>query len=345
MAVLYDYTGNEIEVEATDIADNSVTRAKLSSVLRSSLYVTPEMFGAVGDGIVDDTNAVKTAINNGGLVILNGTYRCTSTVPITKSYTYIDGTGTIVGDFTSNGSVLSVSASASSMKDHIRIKNITIRSSSTGTHNGIYCGHEISSGTVITDVVIEGVKVIGVTGNGIHLHGGPYNSSYLRPFFKVLICRIEDCGAVGICESRISSVIKGNYVKNSVLENITVDNGCQDVVVSGNTLVEHNGGVGSIGVDEANRIIISNNHIVCKTQSSWNTEYNASIGCQCNTGDVKNIVVNGNVFSGGKYGIKLGGTYKTGGIFTSNIFNAVGTSQFYDKNINTCVKANNLDVA
>lgn len=343
MSVLYDYAGNEIEIESTGVADNSVTRNKLSPVLRSSFYVTPEMFGAVGDGIADDTNAVKTAINQGGIIILNGTYRCTTGVPITRSNTIIDGFGTLIGDFTSNGSVLSVSATSSNLIDHVRIRNITIKSNSSGTHNGIYCGHQITSGNVITDIIIEGVKVIDVTGNGIHLHGGPYNSTYLRPFFRVRNCRVINAGQIGICESRITSVIENNYVKNSALENLTVDNGCEDVTVSGNVFIEHRGGVGGIGVDEAERIIISNNHIVCKPSTSYSSSYNAGIGCQCNTGDVSNIIVNGNTIVNGVYGVRLGGTYKAGGIFTNNIFKSVGTARFQINNVNEYINENNFD--
>lgn len=42
--------------------------------------VTPEMFGAVGDGVADDTEAVQTAINHGGIIVCGGTYRITGDV-------------------------------------------------------------------------------------------------------------------------------------------------------------------------------------------------------------------------------------------------------------------------
>lgn len=344
MNTLYDYAGNEIGIDA-NIEDNSVTREKLSPVLRNSLYVTPEMYGAVGDGVADDTQAVKSAINQGGLVLLNKIYRCTSGVSISKPNTIIDGMGTIIGDFATNGSVIGLSVTAANMRDHIRIKNITIKSASTGTHNGIYCGHQIESGDVLTDVIIDGVKIIDVTGNGIHLHGGPYNSSYLRPFIKVRNCRILNAGQIGICQSRVSSIIEGNYVENSALENITIDNGCSDVIVTGNEFARQRGGAGNISADEAENCIISDNLIINKPQSEYNTEWNSCIMCNCNTGDVLDLIVNGNTLENGKYGITLGNSstgYKGGGIFTNNVFKSIGTSEFYDKNIGTCIKDNNL---
>ena len=345
MAVLYDYLGNPLEIESI-IIDNSIGENKLTPEVRSRLYVTPEMYGAVGNGIIDDTAAVQNAVNQAGNVCLRNSYRVTSTININNPNTYIMGTGTLIGDIqTDNEPVLCCRMNTAGAKDHIRITGINIRQASGRKNSGILMSHQLSSGPGYMDIIITGVNIVGMGYRGIWLHGGPYNSNYVIPYFIVSKCYIVDCGDVGICTSRVSARIQNCYIEGSALENITLDNGGEKQIVTNNILKGHKGGVGSIGIDEADGVIISNNHISCKEQSSWNSEFNSAIGCQCNTGDVKNIIVNGNIFSGGKYGIKLGGTYKAGGIFSNNIFNAVGTSQFYDKNINTCIKDNNLDVA
>ena len=55
-------------------------------------YVTPEMFGAKGDGIADDTNAFKQAIAIGGILKFgNKTYRITETLVINKPIKIIGG--------------------------------------------------------------------------------------------------------------------------------------------------------------------------------------------------------------------------------------------------------------
>lgn len=52
----------------TTVTDGSLTEAKFSNALKLTTikdYVTPQMFGAVGDGSVDDTTAFQAAIDSG----------------------------------------------------------------------------------------------------------------------------------------------------------------------------------------------------------------------------------------------------------------------------------------
>lgn len=56
--------------------------------------VTPEMFGAVGDGLADDTNAIKEAVADGKPVHMNGNYLVTEPI-VLPAGTHITGKGTI----------------------------------------------------------------------------------------------------------------------------------------------------------------------------------------------------------------------------------------------------------
>ena len=58
----------------TSVEDGSITEPKLADSLKLKVikdYATPEMFGAKGDGVNDDTTAVQSAINSGKPVWLN----------------------------------------------------------------------------------------------------------------------------------------------------------------------------------------------------------------------------------------------------------------------------------
>lgn len=59
-------------------------------------YVTPEMFGAIGDGVADDTDAVQNALNTGN-VYLSKIYKITNTL-LCKSNSVIIGNGTIIAE-------------------------------------------------------------------------------------------------------------------------------------------------------------------------------------------------------------------------------------------------------
>ena len=63
----------------TTVQDGSIIEEKISVDFLSWIkkdYVTPEMFGAVGDGVEDDTEAIRNAIQSGRKVVLIKEYYC-----------------------------------------------------------------------------------------------------------------------------------------------------------------------------------------------------------------------------------------------------------------------------
>lgn len=87
----------------TTVQDGSITENKLNSVFKPyvlNCYTTPEMFGAVGDGLTDDSVSIQTAIdyvnNQGGGIVQfgNKTYICQNILP--KNNVTLRGTGSSV---------------------------------------------------------------------------------------------------------------------------------------------------------------------------------------------------------------------------------------------------------
>lgn len=59
----------------------------------AELHVTPQMFGAIGDGVADDTEAIQSAVAKGGTVFFpEGTYLVSETIVIPE-YVHLEGVG------------------------------------------------------------------------------------------------------------------------------------------------------------------------------------------------------------------------------------------------------------
>lgn len=74
-------------------------QAKVEKAVNAYLaekYVTPEMFGAKGDGITDDTQAVQQALNTGKEVKLSNKTYCVLNLVINKSVRLIGDTGATI---------------------------------------------------------------------------------------------------------------------------------------------------------------------------------------------------------------------------------------------------------
>lgn len=77
----------------TTVLDGAITEAKLATALKPKVikdYVTPQMYGAVGDGVTDDTQSFQDAINavalesRQALFIPDGIYLITDTLNVTS---------------------------------------------------------------------------------------------------------------------------------------------------------------------------------------------------------------------------------------------------------------------
>lgn len=77
----------EAKASAEIASEKAQEATDAAAVLTNALfYVTPQMFGAIGDGITDDTDAIKAAILSGQPIFIPaGTYRLTDKISISDN--------------------------------------------------------------------------------------------------------------------------------------------------------------------------------------------------------------------------------------------------------------------
>lgn len=114
-------------------------------------YVTPEMFGAIGDGIHDDKNAIQEAFNRSGAVLFsNKTYAVSNTVYI-KSNTVIYGNNATIK--TINNTVLATIEPSE--------KNVAIYNLNFQCNNSIDCiGLNIPESSLNTDAYDSASNIV-----------------------------------------------------------------------------------------------------------------------------------------------------------------------------------------
>lgn len=77
----------------TTVMDGAITKPKINAAFLQEIengYVTPEMYGAVGNGITDDTQAIQDAFDTGKPVVGINTYKTTAPVTLTGNNRAID---------------------------------------------------------------------------------------------------------------------------------------------------------------------------------------------------------------------------------------------------------------
>ena len=91
----------------SQILSGGVNELKTADDMLRSCVVTPEMFGAAGDGVTDDTDEVQEALSTGKIVVILNTYKVSASLNVPKGVSILGGS--LIFDFSDglyNGLVL-----------------------------------------------------------------------------------------------------------------------------------------------------------------------------------------------------------------------------------------------
>lgn len=179
----------------TSVQDKSLTDAKFSDALKFATlkdYVIPEMFGAKGDGVTDDTQAFKDMLeNNTAILIPNGTYLITEPLYMLQG-TQIEGCGQhSIIKCNSDDGLFMVNGECHIRDLRIEVDRLTgavfkINEESLSTYTS-FCG---ALGIVIDNILIFVTKEIGHQSACFQISGNDYHGDSGTGFWGVQISNI-----------------------------------------------------------------------------------------------------------------------------------------------------------
>jgi hypothetical protein len=159
------------------------TPAETGAVARSAQAkmrdtVSVKDFGAVGDGVADDTAAIQAAINtNKEVFVPNGTYLITSALAMASGQT-LRGESNVYTILKVNSAINAINISDTS---NVVIDNLYIQGNSVGLA-AVRVGLGVATGSLHT---ISNCRIYQFTSHGVHLQGCAYT--------KISDCIIQQC--------------------------------------------------------------------------------------------------------------------------------------------------------
>lgn len=137
-------------------------------------FVTPEMFGAKGDGVADDTNAIQSAFDSGKIIFIpNGTYAISQPIEIKHDVHVVCDAQCQIKPIANMDALVKVGVTIDDFTNPVF----------TGLVKVLWNGGTLwgaNAGYVVTDVIytektyhckFTNVTVVNVTTNGIHIAG------------------------------------------------------------------------------------------------------------------------------------------------------------------------------
>lgn len=197
----------DVQEEINNKLDEMVQNGTIMSLFTSTLvpYAMPEWYGAKGDGITNDTNAIITACAHSNILYLTKQYKIES-LNITKNNLTITGGGCLLGNLTIEKS------------DNITINNISLNGGGVyDIKTQTFSGSEIEYGILLrgcTNYKILNCNIYGFLTDNIKIASTIDGSNIKSINGKIENNNIYYCGEEGIdaYSSGKNLIISNNYI-------------------------------------------------------------------------------------------------------------------------------------
>lgn len=190
--------------------------------------ITPEMYGAIGDGVTDDTAALQAVFATGKNVLLNGSYAITNGV--TSDCKIVSGCGSIklLNDVTT-------------VFDLPNIENFSGISFDCNNHGVVNCIYTTAKNPIIKDVKIKNIYDLRVDNGSFGIFSYQAETVFIENI-SFVNCRHIANNQIGDTPGNISGIYASGYsveciIKNCIFEEIhNIDN-------DGNIIFEDTNGI------------------------------------------------------------------------------------------------------
>lgn len=292
---------NTEDIEAINDSITVINSSILSIAGKTEYIFTPEMFGAVGDGVTDDTTAINEALSQGGTIIFDpdATYLVDADVSLKpKSNSILD----------MNGATIKTKATSSNYYEVIYLENVDNvvvrdgiiigdRDNHTGATGewgmGIYIGGS-------RHILIDNMNISKCWGDGIYVGDTTDYGNIPCEDITITNCYIERCRRQGISAVYGENIVisgnyinditgtnpqacidiepnAGQYIRSIILSNNTFKNSLKGVTIYGgvsshnisNVMIHNNIFIGT--GTSANGLIVNTNGVVVESNTITGT--------------------------------------------------------------------------
>lgn len=293
----------DLQEEVNEWLDDALTSGKLMTLFEKFIpYVTPEMYGAKGDGIADDTQALQEACNTGRNVYLSKQYLVSSPI-VSKSSLF--GSGSVFYAYNTNqgrqGDLDNIFTFENVSNLFVRDITLDMKRDLSKTYGESSYG-EWGYCLVLRgckNIIIDGITAKNAQGDNIGI--GQYNKIDSENI-SVINCHLENAyrNDISITGCK-NAILKNNYIiKNSgycgiIIEPDTDSNSnTENINVSDNTVmcIDRSGfTVSAYKHDGANlkNIIFKNNYLFKTGTTTGNAQYSLLFG-----GNIESLILSNN---------------------------------------------------